>query len=308
MQEKIGAAAAILALAAFAACSDAPQPSFAPQSASPLVRPVGSQRATGGHQRRLPPSMEAVLHSFAGSPADGLNPWAGLTEVNGTLYGTTTGGGSSGNGTVFTITTSGTETVLYNFAGGTDGATPYAGLVNVGNALYGTTAFGGTSNNGTIFKITKSGVERVLYRFAGGTDGANPYATLTNVNGTLYGTTDHGGVSGNGTIFSVTTSGSYNQLHSFAGSPADGANSYGALTNVSGTLYGATIDGGSSNNGTIFKVTTAGAENVIYSFAGGADGAELWDGLTKVGQKLYGTTALGGTSGNGTSLESRPQA
>ncbi|MBV8197178.1 MAG: hypothetical protein JO263_03510 [Candidatus Eremiobacteraeota bacterium] len=76
--------------------------------------------------------------------------------MNGTLYGTTYGGGATGYGTVFSITPSGTETVLYSFTGGQDGAHPEAPLIDVNGTLYSTTAGGGGSGSGygTIYSIT----------------------------------------------------------------------------------------------------------------------------------------------------------
>jgi uncharacterized repeat protein (TIGR03803 family) len=99
-----------------------------------------------------------VLHSF-GNGTDGSKPSAGLIDVQGTLYGTTrSGGGSpsctSGCGTVFSVTTGGTENVLHSFGDGTDGAQPFAGLVDVKGTLYGTTAQGGTYGYGTVFALT----------------------------------------------------------------------------------------------------------------------------------------------------------
>ena len=74
-----------------------------------------------------------VLYSF-GKPHDGQEPKAALTEVNGVLYGTTYGGGK-GDGTVFSISTTGTEKVLYRFRGNKDGANPSASLVDVKGLL-----------------------------------------------------------------------------------------------------------------------------------------------------------------------------
>jgi uncharacterized repeat protein (TIGR03803 family) len=102
--------------------------------------------------------MESILHGFTNTP-DGAFPYAGLTNVGGTLYGTTIVGGEYDYGTVFTITTSGAESVLYSFAGGSDGGDPAAGLTNVGGVLYGTTEEGGASASGTVFRITTSGTE-----------------------------------------------------------------------------------------------------------------------------------------------------
>jgi uncharacterized repeat protein (TIGR03803 family) len=100
------------------------------------------------------------LYTFAGGTGDGADPWSGLViDSSGNLYGTTMSGGTSGYGTVFELSPNGsgyTETILWNFAGGTsDGANPYSALVrdSSGN-LYGTTANGGANGHGIIFEIT----------------------------------------------------------------------------------------------------------------------------------------------------------
>jgi uncharacterized repeat protein (TIGR03803 family) len=135
--------------------------------------------------------------------------------VNGTLYGTTLAGGKAGCsnnfgcGVVYSITTSGSEKVVYRFKGGSDGGNPLAGLVEVNGALYGTTYGGGASGLGTVFSISTSGGEQVLHSFAG-PDGAGPRAGLIDVGGTLYGTTFSGGNGkgcggkGCGTVFALT--------------------------------------------------------------------------------------------------------
>jgi uncharacterized repeat protein (TIGR03803 family) len=100
-----------------------------------------------------------VLHSFGGG-SDGVQPWAGLINVKGTLYGTTLGGGANGFGTIFRATTTGDENALYSFGGGSDGAYPYAGLMNVNGTLYGMSLHGGGrecldhSGCGTSFAFT----------------------------------------------------------------------------------------------------------------------------------------------------------
>ena len=100
---------------------------------------------------------ETVLYSFKGRP-DGANPHGALLNVNGTLYGTTLGGGAhclkhGGCGTVFSITTSGAETVLHSFGGSGGGRNPEAGLIDVKGTLYGTTLEGGASDDGTVFSL-----------------------------------------------------------------------------------------------------------------------------------------------------------
>jgi uncharacterized repeat protein (TIGR03803 family) len=255
--------------------------------------------------------IEKVLHSFGGggsygSGADGAFPFAGLINVKGTLYGTTEEGGTHGLGTVFSITPDGTEKVLYSFSYGSDGRSPQAPLTELNGTLYGTTPSGGNLNGGTVFSITTRGVEKVLHRFGPGADGAYPNAGLTDVNGTLYGTTEGGGshycgrpYGRCGTVFSITPGGREVLLHSFAGG-SDGAYPQAALIDVNGTLYGTTAAGGAwgsarvPGQGTIFSISTSGAENVVHSFAKGSDGAEPLAPLLDVKGTLYGTTSRGG--------------
>jgi len=211
---------------------------------------------------------EAVIHSF-GNGADGENPLAPLLDVGGALYGTTYHGGQFHSGTVFKVTISGRESVLYSFpktpidrgsGAHSNGAYPAAGLVYVGGALYGTTKYGGASGDGTVFRITTSGKESVLYGFGGRPDGASPVAGLIDVGGTLYGTTSSGSTSTlfYGTVFRITTAGQERVLHAFSGG-TDGANPRAALTDVGGTLYGTTYQGGGSGCegygcGTVFSI------------------------------------------------------
>jgi uncharacterized repeat protein (TIGR03803 family) len=162
---------------------------------------------------------ESVVYSFKGYP-DGANPWAGLFDYNGTFYGTTAYGGSySYSGTIFALTSSGTEHVLHSFSGYPDGSEPYGTLLAVNGVLYGTTVFGGDGGQnctghgilgcGIVYSITTSGTESVLYRFKGDPDGSNPWAGLTYQNGALYGTTVSGGKGGEGSIFSLQPAGSF---------------------------------------------------------------------------------------------------
>ena len=141
---------------------------------------------------------ETLLYRFVGG-SDGESPESGLLNVNGTLYGTTYGGGgtgcgSTGCGTVYSVTTTGKERVIYRFAGSSDGANPVAGVINVNGTLYGTTVSDGSTPCycGTVYSISATGAESTLYAFTGGTDGMRPQA-LTAVKGTLYGVTAEGG-------------------------------------------------------------------------------------------------------------------
>jgi len=225
---------ACLSAAFLAACSgcgpsSSTPMSVAPQIAAPLSQsPAGRStalRVTTAERTRARPGY-SVLYSFIGGSGDGGYPIGDLLNVNGTLYGTTAGQGAHGVGTVFAITVSGKETVLYSFGTNSeDGTNPIAGLINVNGTLYGTTENGGSNGYGTVFAITMSGKETVLYSFGTSSeDGTSPCAGLIDVNGTLYGTTVAGGVncrsgsSGCGTVFAITTSGKETVLHSFGGS------------------------------------------------------------------------------------------
>jgi uncharacterized repeat protein (TIGR03803 family) len=99
---------------------------------------------------------ESVLYSFGSSSSDGQSPYASVTHVKDTLYGTTYGGGASGLGTVFSLNRkTGAQRVLHSFgSGSSDGQSPYAGLIDVNGTLYGTTYGGGAYGDGTVFSIT----------------------------------------------------------------------------------------------------------------------------------------------------------
>jgi uncharacterized repeat protein (TIGR03803 family) len=296
---KIGVAAALLA-----SCG---APGAVPQS-NAIAPTVTSHRI-------LPASSYQVLHRF-GSVSHGTHPFAGLIHVNGTLYGTTMRGGSSDNGTVYSISTTGQTKVLYSFKGGSDGAWPQAGLIDVNGTFYGTTSQGGGSGChgsghygygcGTVYSITTAGSAKVLHRFRGGSDGALPLAGLIDVNGTLYGTTSGGGHYNGGTIYSISTSGSEKVLYRFGRRANDGTNPEAGLIAVNGTLYGTTYAGGTiycgqlgGGCGTVFSVSTTGVEKVLYNFAGYsaryADGAKPQTSLVDVKGTLYGTTSAGGS-------------
>ena len=202
---------------------------------------------------------ESVLYSFKWA-TDGNRVYAPVTELNGKFYGATLEGGqgcgSTGCGTIFQLTTKGSEKVIYRFSNSGDGAYPN-GLTAVGGVLYGTTESGGTKNSGTFFSITPSGTLKTLYNFTDIPDGNLPGASLIYSKGNFYGTTVGGGTSGVGTAFKITPSGTETVLYSFKGG-TDGSDAQGPVYLFNRWLYGTTTKGGtgcgSSGCGTIFKV------------------------------------------------------
>ena len=261
---------------------------------------------------------------------NGAGPSQALIQgMDGSLYGTTFGGGASSNcfdncGTVFKISTGGTLTTLHSFDGA-DGANPYAGLVQAANGnFFGTTWQGGASNNctsgcGTVFEITPAGTLTTLHSFDG-TDGANPFARLVQgADGNFYGTTEFGGANnsctvvysgfvGCGTVFKITAGGTLTTLYSFCSQPncTDGANPVaGLVQGADGNFYGTTEFGGAINVGTIFKITPGGTLSTLHAFDATDGGDPVATLLQATDGNFYATT-LGGGNGYGTVFKITP--
>src|ERR1017187_9835538 len=166
---------------------------------------AGGTNGMGVVFKITPAGALRTIWQFSGNP-DGANPMAGLVlGTNGIFYGTTYNGGASGTGTVFSITPSGTLTILYAFTGGSDGANPAGSLVLGGNNRFYGTTFGGGAGTGTVFRISTGGGLANLYAFTGGNDGGFPEAGLImGSDGNFYGTTSTNGAYGAGTVFKIT--------------------------------------------------------------------------------------------------------
>jgi uncharacterized repeat protein (TIGR03803 family) len=252
----------------------------------------------------------AILINFNGN--NGGDPRAGLIEdANGDLFGTTSFGGSGGEGTVFELVkTAGgyaaAPTVLVNFSG-PNGYDPQAGLIaDASGNLFGTTVRGGTYNDGTVFEVVKtaggySSTPIILMSFDGA-DGANPVAGLRpSASGTLYGTTEVGGANDSGTIFAVNagfavakpviagtvggqTTTSEVPVQVFAGVTLTDANSFGggidALTITyagGGTLSGSSLLSGSAGSYSLTgtgAALTAALDALIFTPAAGGSGSQ----------------------------------
>jgi uncharacterized repeat protein (TIGR03803 family) len=274
---------------------------------------------------------ETVLHSFGAAKSFGEYPYASLIEIQGTLYGTASGGGIYDGGVAFSVSAAGTSPhKLHDFGNGSDGATPYASLTDVNGTLYGTTSAGGTSTSGaskgcgTVFSMSTAGSEQVLYAFKGrhsNGDGCTPLGSgVVDVNGLLYGTTSAGGAKNKkgiecdcGTVYSVSTSGKENVLHNFVtnGSPQ------ASLIYANGALYGTTFHGGkctlsaSRGCGLVFSLTPSSGSpsyQVQFMFAGtrGTGDANPAAPLLANGADFYGTSSSGGTHNHGEAFELTP--
>jgi uncharacterized repeat protein (TIGR03803 family) len=268
---------------------------------------------------------ETIIYTFCAQTdcSDGAFPSSGLImDEVGNLYGTTDGGGSHNQGTVFRLAPTGTgwtETVLYAFCAQTDcsdGANPAANvLMDEAGNLYGTTP-------SAVFKLAPTGTgwdETVLYTFCtqinctGGT-----YLTgglITDGAGNLYGMTEGGGTNNGGTVFKLSPTGTgwtETVLYSFCAQTncSDGRSPWRAtlIMDATGNLYGTTYWGGRGGyDGTVFKLSptsTGWTETVLYSFCAQTN---CGDGYLPVAGvimdaagNLYGTTTICGSTCGGT--------
>jgi uncharacterized repeat protein (TIGR03803 family) len=275
----------------------------------------GTDYGCGTIYRIGPKDTETVVHAFAGG-CDGANPYTGLVaDKSGNFYGTTSSGGTcnsdQGYGTVYRLAPDGTESVVYAFTGGSDGWGPAGSLTADGKGnLYGMASAGGNGpgcNNigcGLVFEVTPKGKETLLYNFQGGTDGSLPLGNvIRDAAGNLFGTTNRGGGGdcgggGCGTVFELAPDGTETILHAFQGGSDGELPQNGVVADGAGNLYGTTEGGGNELVGTVFEVTPAGNESVLYSFTRESGGyypgsAVIFD---KAGN-LLGTTEYGGGVG-----------
>jgi uncharacterized repeat protein (TIGR03803 family) len=260
--------------------------------------PLGGANGTGTLFMVTPGGVEKVLWSF-GSGSDGSKPAGGLVQGNdGNFYGVTSEGGTNQQGTVFRITPSGSETVLWSFGNGTDGSSPSGSLLQASDGnFYGMTESGGTASQGVIFRLTPSGTETVLVSFSSSNNlsGESGNGLIQGSDGNLYGLTGGGGSSGYGAIFKMTLDGTLTTLWSFDYS--DGYMPSGSLVQASdGNFYGTTGSGG-TGYGTVFKMTPAGVVSIIYTFGAAGDGDSPTGNLIQAADgNLYGTTLQGGAN------------
>jgi uncharacterized repeat protein (TIGR03803 family) len=215
----------------------------------------------GAVYKVTPAGVLRVLHRF--TVADGGGPIGSLVMgKDGYFRGTTSGGGTYGQGTIFEISSKGAFTSLHSFCKDLptclDGKDPRSTLVQATNgAFYGNTLYGGAGGWGTIYKI-KGKTFKSVYSFCQGgncADGELPYGPLTQgSDGNLYGVTGTGGALGGGTIYRISMSDVFTTLYSFTANSVDGFSPVGGLVEATpGNFYGTTGAGGTFGYGTVFK-------------------------------------------------------
>jgi uncharacterized repeat protein (TIGR03803 family) len=255
------------------------------------------------HQAAAARFTLTTLYAFNGTTEGGGPVNDNVVPIGRYLYGTTNGGGIGGNGVIYRLDIStGVETMLYQFTGGSDGCYPN-GMTLYKNVLYGTAIACGGAGFGSVFSMDlATNTYHTLYSFQNGADGSYPQGNLLAFGGALYGTADYGGANGAGALFKIDpASGSLTPLYSF-GAGYDAAYPPNGLIAVNHVLYGVTQYGGTNNTGAVYAYDTiSGIETVLYSFGpfNGTDGYRPSSPLVFDVGALYGTAQAGGTSNNG---------
>jgi uncharacterized repeat protein (TIGR03803 family) len=238
-----------------------------------------------------------VLHrfGFGKGPPD---PRAGLVrDAAGNLYGTAGGGGEAGAGLIFEIDTEGNFKELYAFPGGPGHQVPTPGVVlDAAGNIFGTTPNAGVA--GVVYKLEPPGKETTLYTFGGAAGGTGPGVLTLGPSGDLYGATNDGGPANAGVVYKVDSAGNETVLYAFAGG-ADGATPNGTArvaVDATGNVYGATVHGGISDEGVVYKVDPSGNETVLHTFTGDAYGGFPVGVVLDSAGNLYGTASFGGAA------------
>ncbi len=268
-----------------------------------------------------PQGVVTILHSFEDGSVtnDGFNPSTLMQTPDGTLWGTTTQGGTSypSVGAVFKITTQGVYSIVHAFQGTSDGSDPSGMVLGTDGNFYGTSTFGQTNGgHGVFWKMTPQGVLTGIYTFQanGSTDGSGPSGGLVEgTDGNFYGITFSGlgETLVGGMIYSMTPAGVRTIIHGFAdgtGRPAGGL-----MAASDGNMYGMTAIGGTYNDGTVFKLASQSVFSTLYNF-----GTNAVDGADPVGNvilasdgNLYGVTeeiySNGAKGGGGLVFQLNPQ-
>ncbi len=242
------------------------------------------------------------LYSFTNVADDGASPNAPpIQATDGNFYGTTIGGGTNGDGTIYKMTPSGKVTILHSILYPAEGGSPATALVQGSDGnLYGTTEEGAV-----VFKVTTAGKFTVLHTFAVTGDGALPLGALIQGNdGNFYGTTQLDGTNAEGTVFKITPAGKFTVLENFnAAIDGQGDPWIGLVQATDSNFYGVTFRFGlplEPQYGGIYKLTSKGVYSSLYLFDGtvGANPASAL--VQHTNGLLYGNTQNNGGLNVGT--------
>ena len=250
-----------------------------------------------------PNGTYTALHNFTAG-TDGMEPAGTPIEGrDGNLYGVTNGGCCHA-ATVYKYTRSGAFSTIYTYdnAHGTNATAIMQG--SDGN-LYALASFAGGYGNGTIVQVSTSGKLLSYYSFPGGSaGGALPVGMMQASDGNYYGTTFQGGViesGGIGTIFRYTPQSGATVIYTYEPNTVAGGGypSSGLTQGTDGWLYGLTLAGGTDGYGTIFRISTSGTYQQLYSFTSTVGEKPTNNLLQATTGLFYGSAQNGGPYGYG---------
>jgi uncharacterized repeat protein (TIGR03803 family) len=277
------------------------------------------------------------LYAFQGGGAGGYPQSRVVFGPDGSLYGTTVGGGGTcggGCGMVFNLTPpprvsgfvfSPWDAIVIHWFQGSDGGYPAHGdlIFDSAGSIYGATSEGGDLlcnpplGCGTVYELVHSAqgwTETPIHIFSGALGGAQPMGgVIFDSEGNLYGTTYGRGMYGWGTVFQLASSNgqwTLNTIYAFMNETDGRYPEASLLIDRSGNLYGATPAGGSGSSGTVFELTPSGGGwnfDLLYSFIGNAEGPEAALTMDSAGN-LYGTTSAAGPYDWGTVFKLTPSS
>lgn len=281
------------------------------------VTQSGGANNTGTVFELTAAGSESIVYSMDANVVNGVvetaDPVTLIEAADRSLWGVAHNGGVNGTGGIFMVS-GGAGSLVYSFAAAPpDGNYPTGLIQGSDGNFYGTTTNGGAHFVGTFFRVTPGGVETVLYSFGAATgDAASPISSLVQgSDGAFYGASTGGGANTTGAVFRITAAGTETVLYSFGPqSGTDGRSVSGGLIQASdGNFYGLTNEGGANGTGVVYRVTPAGGETVVYSFAPPTNGINprpIGPLLQGSDGNFYGTTQAGGTLNSGTVFELTP--
>jgi len=241
-----------------------------------------------------------LLYNFRLSHTDVCQPEDNFVQGrDGYMYGIGENCGANDGGGVYKISTTGVESVVFNFPSGWSSC--FSGLTQGNDGNFYGTCFTTPTGNGSIFQLTPAGVFTDKYDFTGVYGDTEPlYAPIQASDGNFYGTTGYDPFTC-GNIYKLTSAGVYTNLHTFSGSDCGPASSLFQASdgNLYGTLYNCSIN--TSISGCVYKISTAGVFKEIYGFSYlGTNGYHPCTGVIQGKDgKLYGATNTGAANSSG---------
>jgi uncharacterized repeat protein (TIGR03803 family) len=260
---------------------------------------TGGQNGAGTLWEYTADGAFSVLHAF-GSYDDGVGPLQGPTMGPASvIYGTTSMGTKTGNGSLFRMSGDRHYRPLHVFQSRHDGHCPFSGVaVRADGTVYGTTVgigYGGNPN-GSVWQYSTARHLKTLYIFKDRGDGEWPnQAPTVDGAGNVYGTTYvQNGDNFPGAVWKIAADGTFSVLHHLNGARDGYTPNSPLVLGKDGNLYGTTYQGGAGYYGTVYSITPSGKFSVIHAFTGQTDGAYPTGNLVRDNDgALYGGTTSG---------------